>query len=153
MHHPTDRIAHTTAFVTSVVEYWLEGEIAQWVHHEDRSDDPSLHERPLLPRSYISLLCHLKHHCDGILYLTEGAQAVWKHHLHLNARTENTNTFADPTCNPYNETNDCFSRWSKQIVYWYPTYEVEVSEPAVQEDHLQHGVYRNVVESWEEYRF
>ena len=24
MHHPTHRIAHTTAFVTLVVEYWLE---------------------------------------------------------------------------------------------------------------------------------
>ena len=24
MHHPTDRIAHTTAFVTPVVELWLE---------------------------------------------------------------------------------------------------------------------------------
>ena len=23
MHHPTDRIAHTTAFVTPVVEHWL----------------------------------------------------------------------------------------------------------------------------------
>ena len=34
MHHPTDRIAHTTAFVTPVVEHWLEREIAQWVHHE-----------------------------------------------------------------------------------------------------------------------
>ena len=33
MHHPTDRIAHTTAFVTPVVEHWLEREIAQWVHH------------------------------------------------------------------------------------------------------------------------
>ena len=31
MHHPTDRIAHTTAFVTSVVEHRLEREIAQWV--------------------------------------------------------------------------------------------------------------------------
>ena len=31
MHHPTDRIIHTTAFVTPVVEHWLEGEIAQWV--------------------------------------------------------------------------------------------------------------------------
>ena len=28
MHHPTDRIAHTTAFVTPVVEHWLEWEIA-----------------------------------------------------------------------------------------------------------------------------
>ena len=31
MHHPTDRIAHTTAFVTPVVEHWLERKIAQWV--------------------------------------------------------------------------------------------------------------------------
>ena len=32
--------------------------IAQWVHPmKDRSDDPSHHERTLLPRSYISLLC------------------------------------------------------------------------------------------------
>ena len=29
MHHPTDRIAHTTAFVTPVVEHWLEREIEQ----------------------------------------------------------------------------------------------------------------------------
>ena len=34
MHHTTDRITHTTAFVTPVVEHWLEQEIAQWVHHE-----------------------------------------------------------------------------------------------------------------------
>ena len=40
MHHPTDKIVHTTAFVTPVVEHWLEGEIAQWVHPmKDRSDD------------------------------------------------------------------------------------------------------------------
>ena len=32
MHHSTDRITHTTAFVTPVVEHWLEQEIAQWVH-------------------------------------------------------------------------------------------------------------------------
>ena len=56
MHHPSDRIAHTTAFVTPVVEHWLEREIAQWVHPmKDRSDDPSRHERTLLPRSYILL--------------------------------------------------------------------------------------------------
>ena len=28
MLHPTDRITHTTAFVTPVVEHWLEREIA-----------------------------------------------------------------------------------------------------------------------------
>ena len=56
MHHPTDRIIHTTAFVTPVVEHWLVREIAQWVHPmNDRSDDPSHHERTRLPRSYISL--------------------------------------------------------------------------------------------------
>ena len=39
MHHPTDRITHTMAFVTPVVEHWLEREIAQWVHPmKDRSD-------------------------------------------------------------------------------------------------------------------
>ena len=51
MHHPTDRIAHTMAFVTPVVKHWLEREIAQWVHPmKDRSDDPSHHERTHLPR-------------------------------------------------------------------------------------------------------
>ena len=34
MHHPTERLTHTMAFVTPVVEHWLEREIAQWVHHE-----------------------------------------------------------------------------------------------------------------------
>ena len=29
MRHPTDMIAHTTAFVTPVVEHWLDREIAQ----------------------------------------------------------------------------------------------------------------------------
>ena len=56
MHHPTDRIAHTTAFVTPVLEHWLEREIAQWVHPmKDRSDDPLHYERMLLLRRYISL--------------------------------------------------------------------------------------------------
>ena len=31
MHHPTDRITYTMAFVTPVVDHWLEREIAQWV--------------------------------------------------------------------------------------------------------------------------
>ena len=48
MHHPTDGITHTTAFVTPVVEHWLEREIAQWVHPmKDRSKDKSCHERTL----------------------------------------------------------------------------------------------------------
>ena len=45
MHHPIDRIAHTTAFVTPVMEHWLEREIAQWLQPmKDRSNDPSHHE-------------------------------------------------------------------------------------------------------------
>ena len=55
MHHPTDRIIHTTAFVTPVVEHWLKREIAQWVHPvKDRSDDPSHHERTLLPELHLA---------------------------------------------------------------------------------------------------
>ena len=43
-----DRVAHTTAFVTPVVEHWLKREIDQWIHTmKDRSDDPSHHERTL----------------------------------------------------------------------------------------------------------
>ena len=38
MHHPTERITHTTAFVTPVVEHWLEREIAQWVHRDNKRD-------------------------------------------------------------------------------------------------------------------
>ena len=30
MHHPIDRIVHTTAFVTPVMEHWLEREISKW---------------------------------------------------------------------------------------------------------------------------
>ena len=52
----SDRITHTTAFVTPVVEHWLEREIAQWVlPMKDRSNNLPHHERTLLPRSYISL--------------------------------------------------------------------------------------------------
>ena len=41
----TDRITHTTAFVTPVVEHRLEREIAQWVHPmKDRSDERSTSE-------------------------------------------------------------------------------------------------------------
>ena len=40
MHHPTYMITHTTAFVTPVVEHWLERELAQWVHHEGSIRQP-----------------------------------------------------------------------------------------------------------------
>ena len=69
MHHPTDRITHTTAFVKPVVVHWLEREIAQWVHPmKDRSDHPSHHERTLLPRSYISLPGQEEDRMNGTIY-------------------------------------------------------------------------------------
>ena len=40
MHHSTDRITHTTAFVTQVVGHLLEREIAPGSTMKDRSDDP-----------------------------------------------------------------------------------------------------------------
>ena len=33
MHNPIDRIAHTTAFVTPVVEHWLERDSKRGKHH------------------------------------------------------------------------------------------------------------------------
>ena len=81
MHHPTDRTTYTTAFVTPVVVQWLEREIAQWVHPmKDRSDDPSHHERTLLPRSYISLV-YMHHPTDRIAYITAFVTPVVDHWL------------------------------------------------------------------------
>ena len=71
MHHPTDRITHTTAFVTPVVEHWLEQEIAQWVHPmKDQSDDPSHHERML----YLSELCPAP---TTMIFLTQCLSTAW----------------------------------------------------------------------------
>ena len=42
MHHPTDRIAHTTAFVTPVVEHWLERAIASIKLYFVHAGDPQL---------------------------------------------------------------------------------------------------------------
>ena len=51
--HRQDNTYHGLCYTS---HNWLEWEIAQWVHPmKDRSDDPSHHERTLLPRSYISL--------------------------------------------------------------------------------------------------
>ena len=52
---PTDRIAHTTAYVTPVMEHWLEREIAKWVHHEGLIRRPITLWRDNLPLSYILL--------------------------------------------------------------------------------------------------
>ena len=70
--HRQDSTYHARPFVTPVVEHWQEREIAQWVHPmKDRSDDPSHHERTLLPRSYISLLTIQISTCDRICFITK----------------------------------------------------------------------------------
>ena len=51
--------------ISRIIHIWLEWKIAQWVHPmKDRSDDPSHHERTLLPQSYISLPT-IRSWCDG----------------------------------------------------------------------------------------
>ena len=60
MHHPTDRITHTTAFVTPVVEHWLEREIAQWVEATSASSEAD----PLIltqETSVVELASQLQH--------------------------------------------------------------------------------------------
>ena len=64
IHHPTDRIAYTMAFVTPVVER----ERTQWVHHEDRSNNPMyyvLQYGLLLP---IINFFYIHHPTDRIAY-------------------------------------------------------------------------------------
>ena len=52
--------SHTTAFVTPVVEHWLEQEIAQWLHHEG-SIRRLHHERTLLPHTHTHTHTHTLH--------------------------------------------------------------------------------------------
>ena len=59
MHHPTDMLAHTTVFVTPVVEHWLKQKNSSICPPMmDRSDDPSHHERTFLPQSYVFRWVH-----------------------------------------------------------------------------------------------
>ena len=57
MHHPTDRITHTTAFVTPVVEHWLEREIAQWVGGVKNMFEGDMHSGEQLSFSTNSASC------------------------------------------------------------------------------------------------
>ena len=64
MHHPTDWLAHTMAFITAVMKHWLEWEIVQWVHPEGSIWQPNvpwvvtlpqhLHSKHILLRPYTS---------------------------------------------------------------------------------------------------
>ena len=69
MHHPTDRITHTTAFVTPVVEDWLEREVAQWVHSWcDGSSDRSFTVEPLTYFSFQPVLHDCGNKGHGMYY-------------------------------------------------------------------------------------
>ena len=84
-------ITHTTVFVKPVVEHWLEREIAQWVHMRDRSDDPSNHERTLLPKNYISLLhltpTYIHTHIHTYTHTYIHTHAYIHTHIHTYIRT------------------------------------------------------------------
>ena len=54
MHHSTDRITNTTAFVTPVVEHWLERDIAQWVLQEYHYYEPVLSHHLFSGKAQIS---------------------------------------------------------------------------------------------------
>ena len=56
LRNPANRVAHTKAFVTPVVEHWLKREIAQRVHYEGSIRRPHHPLENSLARSYISLV-------------------------------------------------------------------------------------------------
>ena len=63
-----DRLAHTMAFVTPVMEHWLEWEWLSGSTMKDRSNNPLDNERTLLAWSYISLPMSLGDYIELILY-------------------------------------------------------------------------------------
>ena len=109
MHHTTDRIAHTTAFVTPVVEHWPEREITQWVHPmKDRSDDPSHHERTLLPWSYISLPVKNKRYRIIVFVLqVDALLLVVIHSSRLTIQRKDFTRMMGDTVNLINEQTSC----------------------------------------------
>ena len=62
MHHPTERITQTMAFVTHVVEQWMKIEIAEWVH-----DEGSIQRLIIIYRDYYqSVFGYRQYHVLGI---------------------------------------------------------------------------------------
>ena len=99
MHHPIDKIAHTTAFVTPVVKHWLEKEIAQWVHPmKDWSDDP-LH---MSERSYHGATSRsIQHQCS---FVNQRLSAIL---FHVSAQSPN-NSFSFCTTGIWQATTVSF---------------------------------------------
>ena len=61
IHHSTNRIAHTVASVTPIVEHWQEREIAQWSHHEGSIRRLIAPWADTIPQSYIFLQPRSEH--------------------------------------------------------------------------------------------
>ena len=78
MHHPTDRIAHITTFVTPVLEHWLEQEIANWVQYERSILQPMASSVNALPRICI-YMCVCVYTC-----LTPNSRSVFHAGVSLN---------------------------------------------------------------------
>ena len=50
MHHPTDKLTHTTAFFKPVVEHWVEREIVQWVLLPPKKPHTNKKQQPKNPK-------------------------------------------------------------------------------------------------------
>ena len=86
MHHPTDRVTHTTAFATPVVEHWLEWEIAQWVHStKDRSVTYHTMSECSYHRATSCSCTHTKGRCTVFSFLNQ----QWPPSNKKNHRSEN----------------------------------------------------------------
>ena len=82
--HRQDNTYHWLCYTSRGALAGTRNRSTQWVHSmKDRSDDPSHHERALLPRSYISLL-----------------QGGWHEMLHLVYLTSTIETFLVPASTP-----------------------------------------------------
>ena len=101
MHHPTDRIAHTTAFVSPVVEHWLDEEGRKWLFNDalntfylrlygvkhmvkdhidsERGNPPPPHGLLFPIRSKVSFYMH--HPTDMITHTTAFVTPVVEHWL------------------------------------------------------------------------
>ena len=71
MHHPTDRITHTTVFVIPVVEHWLERKIAQWVHLEGSIQRPIASRECYFVRNIELTICEKKHFVFYLIRLSD----------------------------------------------------------------------------------
>ena len=103
MHHPTDRIAHTTAFVIPVMGHWLEREIAQWVHHEGSI------RRPIAPWTNAHTMeLHL------VPSLPKGVKWKWKCYINHLAKTADPQDCPPPPplplMNLFNLNHQCLAK-------------------------------------------